>query len=76
MQVSSDAAKRQQQQDGAEPGVRADADLFRDPLKQRESEHEQEWKFRQARVALAFRGWRFSVAFCLLRRECCRYFRM
>lgn len=56
MQVSSDAAKRQQQQDGAEPGVRADADLFRDPLKQRESEHEQEWKFRQARVALAFRG--------------------
>ncbi|XP_016019394.2 histone-lysine N-methyltransferase 2C isoform X10 [Rousettus aegyptiacus] len=47
VQVSSDAAKRQQQQDGAEPGVRADADLFRDPLKQRESEHEQEWKFRQ-----------------------------
>jgi hypothetical protein len=39
--------KRQQQQDSIDPSSRIDSDLFKDPLKQRESEHEQEWKFRQ-----------------------------
>nr|XP_036855119.1 histone-lysine N-methyltransferase 2C isoform X6 [Manis javanica] len=47
VQMSSDSLKRQQQQDSTDPSVRIDSDLFKDPLKQRESEHEQEWKFRQ-----------------------------
>ncbi|XP_053781964.1 histone-lysine N-methyltransferase 2C isoform X7 [Desmodus rotundus] len=47
VQMSNDSLRRQQHQDGAEPGSRADTELFKDPLKQRESEHEQEWKFRQ-----------------------------
>lgn len=45
--MSNDPLKRQQQQDSIDPGSRIDSDLFKDPLKQRESEHEQEWKFRQ-----------------------------
>ncbi|XP_060052806.1 histone-lysine N-methyltransferase 2C isoform X2 [Erinaceus europaeus] len=47
VQMSNDSMKRQQQQDSIDPGSRMDSDLFKDPLKQRESEHEQEWKFRQ-----------------------------
>ncbi|XP_043445934.1 histone-lysine N-methyltransferase 2C isoform X18 [Prionailurus bengalensis] len=47
VQMSNDPLKRQQQQDSIDPGSRIDSDLFKDPLKQRESEHEQEWKFRQ-----------------------------
>ncbi|KAM5303512.1 histone-lysine N-methyltransferase 2C isoform 11-T11 [Glossophaga mutica] len=47
VQMSNDCLRRQQHPDGAEPGTRTDAELFKDPLKQRESEHEQEWKFRQ-----------------------------
>ncbi|XP_036885421.1 histone-lysine N-methyltransferase 2C isoform X14 [Sturnira hondurensis] len=47
VQMSHDCLRRQQHQDGLDPGVRADAELFKDPSKQRESEHEQEWKFRQ-----------------------------
>lgn len=45
--MSNDSMKRQQQQDSMDPSSRTDSDLFKDPLKQRESEHEQEWKFRQ-----------------------------
>lgn len=45
--MSNDSMKRQQQQDSIDPSSRIDSDLFKDPLKQRESEHEQEWKFRQ-----------------------------
>lgn len=45
--LSNDSMKRQQQQDSIDPSSRIDSDLFKDPLKQRESEHEQEWKFRQ-----------------------------
>lgn len=45
--MSNDSMKRQQQQDSIDPTSRIDSDLFKDPLKQRESEHEQEWKFRQ-----------------------------
>lgn len=47
VQMSNDSMKRQQQQDSIDPSSRIDSDLFKDPLKQRESEHEQEWKFRQ-----------------------------
>ncbi|KAF6086114.1 lysine methyltransferase 2C [Phyllostomus discolor] len=47
VQMSNDSLRRQQHPDGTDPGARADAELFKDPLKQRESEHEQEWKFRQ-----------------------------
>ncbi|XP_060638587.2 histone-lysine N-methyltransferase 2C isoform X4 [Anolis sagrei] len=47
VQMSNDSMKRQQQQDSIDPSSRIDAELFKDPLKQRESEHEQEWKFRQ-----------------------------
>lgn len=47
VQMSNDSLRRQQHPDGADPGARADMELFKDPLKQRESEHEQEWKFRQ-----------------------------
>ncbi|XP_028345344.1 histone-lysine N-methyltransferase 2C isoform X9 [Physeter macrocephalus] len=47
VQMSNDSMKRQQQQDSIDPSSRVDSDLFKDPLKQRESEHEQEWKFRQ-----------------------------
>nr|XP_033787549.1 histone-lysine N-methyltransferase 2C isoform X5 [Geotrypetes seraphini] len=50
VQMSNDSMKRQQQQqqqDIIDTGSRIDTDLFKDPLKQRESEHEQEWKFRQ-----------------------------
>ncbi|KAM5205546.1 histone-lysine N-methyltransferase 2C isoform 7-T7 [Hipposideros larvatus] len=46
VQMSHDAGRRPQQ-DSSDPGSRADSELFKDPLKQRESEHEQEWKFRQ-----------------------------
>ena len=47
--------KRQQQQDSIDPSSRIDSDLFKDPLKQRESEHEQEWKFRQVCVSVSLR---------------------
>ncbi|XP_018124496.1 histone-lysine N-methyltransferase 2C isoform X3 [Xenopus laevis] len=52
VQMSNDSLKRQQQQQQQPPheimeNSTIDSDLFRDPLKQRESEHEQEWKFRQ-----------------------------
>ncbi|XP_054847651.1 histone-lysine N-methyltransferase 2C isoform X2 [Eublepharis macularius] len=47
VQMSNDSMKRQQQQDSIDPSSRIDSELFKDPLKQRESEHEQEWKFRQ-----------------------------
>ncbi|XP_044280541.1 histone-lysine N-methyltransferase 2C isoform X5 [Varanus komodoensis] len=47
VQMSNDSMKRQQQQDSIDPSSRIDTELFKDPLKQRESEHEQEWKFRQ-----------------------------
>lgn len=51
VQLSNDTLKRQQQQqapDHFDPGMSMDTEqLFKDPLKQKESEHEQEWKFRQ-----------------------------
>ncbi|XP_043922826.1 histone-lysine N-methyltransferase 2C [Protopterus annectens] len=47
VQMSSDTMKRQQHQDNTDQSTRLDSELFRDPLKQKESEHEQEWKFRQ-----------------------------
>ncbi|XP_063159425.1 histone-lysine N-methyltransferase 2C isoform X3 [Candoia aspera] len=47
VQMSNDSMKRQQQQDNSDPSSRSEAELFKDPLRQRESEHEQEWKFRQ-----------------------------
>ncbi|XP_051970833.1 histone-lysine N-methyltransferase 2C-like [Xyrauchen texanus] len=55
VQLSNDTMKRQQQQlqqqqpaDPFDSSVAMDADLlFKDPLKHKESEHEQEWKFRQ-----------------------------
>ncbi|XP_029102170.1 histone-lysine N-methyltransferase 2C isoform X4 [Scleropages formosus] len=48
VQMSNDPSKRQQQSDLFDPNVPLDSDiLFKDPLKHKESEHEQEWKFRQ-----------------------------
>lgn len=51
VQLSNDTLKRQQQQqapDHFDPSMSMDTEqLFKDPLKQKESEHEQEWKFRQ-----------------------------
>ncbi|XP_078519354.1 histone-lysine N-methyltransferase 2C isoform X4 [Lissotriton helveticus] len=47
VQLSNDSMKRQQQQEIVDPTSRIDQELFKDPLRQRESEHEQEWKFRQ-----------------------------
>ncbi|KAJ8337047.1 hypothetical protein SKAU_G00382670, partial [Synaphobranchus kaupii] len=56
VQLSNESIKRQQQQqqhpqqppDTFDPIVPMDTDsLFKDPLKHKESEHEQEWKFRQ-----------------------------
>lgn len=52
VQLSNDTLKRQQQQQQApdhfDPSMSMDTEqLFKDPLKQKESEHEQEWKFRQ-----------------------------
>ncbi|XP_069067217.1 histone-lysine N-methyltransferase 2C isoform X4 [Pleurodeles waltl] len=47
VQLSNDSMKRQQQQEIVDPTARIDHELFKDPLRQRESEHEQEWKFRQ-----------------------------
>ncbi|KAM8967644.1 histone-lysine N-methyltransferase 2C isoform 3-T3 [Pelodytes ibericus] len=46
VQMSNDSLKRQHH-DIVEHSSRIESDLFKDPLKQRESEHEQEWKFRQ-----------------------------
>ncbi|XP_068091998.1 histone-lysine N-methyltransferase 2C isoform X4 [Hyperolius riggenbachi] len=48
VQMSNDSLKRQQQE--VIDNSRIDSDLFKDPLKQRESEHEQEWKYRQKEV--------------------------
>jgi len=50
--MSNDTMKRQQQQqqpvDPFDPSIPIDTELlFKDPLKHKESEHEQEWKFRQ-----------------------------
>ncbi|XP_053350621.1 histone-lysine N-methyltransferase 2C isoform X4 [Clarias gariepinus] len=58
VQLSNDTLKRQQQQqqqqqapDHFDPSMSMDTDqLFKDPLKQKESEHEQEWKFRQGEL--------------------------
>ncbi|XP_069504025.1 histone-lysine N-methyltransferase 2C isoform X7 [Ambystoma mexicanum] len=50
VQLSNDSMKRQQQQEIVDPNSRVDSDLFKDPLRQRESEHEQEWKFRQRQM--------------------------
>ncbi|KAG9334331.1 hypothetical protein JZ751_008217, partial [Albula glossodonta] len=54
VQMSNETMKRQQQQqqqqtpDLFDPSIPLDSDLlFKDPLKNKESEHEQEWKFRQ-----------------------------
>ncbi|XP_060778552.1 histone-lysine N-methyltransferase 2C isoform X10 [Neoarius graeffei] len=51
VQLSNDTLKRQQQQqapDHFDPSMSLDTEqIFKDPLKQKESEHEQEWKFRQ-----------------------------
>ncbi|TRY85074.1 hypothetical protein DNTS_020861, partial [Danionella cerebrum] len=51
VQLSNDTMKRQQQHpvaDVFDPNVPMDTDLlFKDPLKHKESEQEQEWKFRQ-----------------------------
>ncbi|MBN3308112.1 KMT2C methyltransferase, partial [Amia calva] len=49
VQMSNDTIKRQQQhQDIFDPSAHVESDLlFKDPLKHKESEHEQEWKFRQ-----------------------------
>lgn len=63
VQMSNDSMKRQQQQDSIDPSSRIDSDLFKDPLKQRESEHEQEWKFRQVCYiwCLLFLWWGFFM---------------
>ncbi|XP_036376198.1 histone-lysine N-methyltransferase 2C [Megalops cyprinoides] len=51
VQMSNESMKRQQQQAQADlfdPSLPLDSELlFKDPLKHKESEHEQEWKFRQ-----------------------------
>ncbi|XP_016298872.1 histone-lysine N-methyltransferase 2C-like isoform X4 [Sinocyclocheilus anshuiensis] len=51
VQLSNDTMKIQQQQQPADPfdpSISMDTELlFKDPLKHKESEHEQEWKFRQ-----------------------------
>lgn len=50
VQLSNDTLKRQQQQvpDPFDPSVPLETEvIFKDPLKHKESEHEQEWKFRQ-----------------------------
>ncbi|XP_016096068.1 histone-lysine N-methyltransferase 2C-like [Sinocyclocheilus grahami] len=51
VQLSNDTMKIQQQQqpaDSFDPSIPMDTELlFKDPLKHKESEHEQEWKFRQ-----------------------------
>ncbi|KAL4630959.1 histone-lysine N-methyltransferase 2C [Arapaima gigas] len=48
VQMSNDLSKRQQQPDLFDPSISLDSDLiFKDPSKHKESEHEQEWKFRQ-----------------------------
>ncbi|KAI1891323.1 hypothetical protein AGOR_G00142620 [Albula goreensis] len=57
VQMSNETMKRQQQQqqqqtpDLFDPSIPLDSDLlFKDPLKNKESEHEQEWKFRQGEL--------------------------
>ncbi|XP_046702337.1 histone-lysine N-methyltransferase 2C isoform X2 [Silurus meridionalis] len=54
VQLSNDTLKRQQHQqapDHFDPSMSMDTEqLFKDPLKQKESEHEQEWKFRQGEL--------------------------
>ncbi|XP_036437673.1 histone-lysine N-methyltransferase 2C isoform X1 [Colossoma macropomum] len=54
VQLSNDTMKRQQQQqppDPFDPSIPMDTELlFKDPLKQKESEHEQEWKLRQGEL--------------------------
>ncbi|KAJ8375803.1 hypothetical protein SKAU_G00063830 [Synaphobranchus kaupii] len=59
VQMSNESMKRQQQQqqqqqqppDLFDPSVPLDSELlFKDPLKHKESEHEQEWKFRQGEL--------------------------
>ncbi|XP_060778551.1 histone-lysine N-methyltransferase 2C isoform X9 [Neoarius graeffei] len=54
VQLSNDTLKRQQQQqapDHFDPSMSLDTEqIFKDPLKQKESEHEQEWKFRQGEL--------------------------
>ncbi|RXM36061.1 Histone-lysine N-methyltransferase 2C [Acipenser ruthenus] len=49
VQMSNDTIKRQQHhQEIIDPNIPIESDLlFKDPLKPKESEHEQEWKFRQ-----------------------------
>ncbi|XP_076827373.1 LOW QUALITY PROTEIN: histone-lysine N-methyltransferase 2C [Brachyhypopomus gauderio] len=55
VQLSNDSMKRplqQQAPDPYDPTVSMDTELlFKDPLKQKESEHEQEWKFRQGELS-------------------------
>lgn len=53
--MSNETAKRhlpqQQPPEVFDPNIPLDTELlFKDPLKPKESEHEQEWKFRQVRV--------------------------
>ncbi|XP_076146903.1 histone-lysine N-methyltransferase 2C [Alosa pseudoharengus] len=53
VQLSNDTLKRQQQQvpDPFDPSVPLETEaIFKDPLKHKESEHEQEWKFRQGEI--------------------------
>ncbi|XP_077347298.1 histone-lysine N-methyltransferase 2C isoform X4 [Lithobates pipiens] len=46
VQMSNDSLKRQQHEI-IDQSTRIDSDPFKDPLRQRESEHEVEWKYRQ-----------------------------
>lgn len=55
VQMSNETVKRhhpqQQPPEVFDPNLPLDTELlFKDPLKPKESEHEQEWKFRQVRV--------------------------
>ncbi|XP_035386586.1 histone-lysine N-methyltransferase 2C isoform X4 [Electrophorus electricus] len=55
VQLSNDTMKRQQHQqapDPFDPGVSMETELlFKDPPKQKESQHEQEWKLRQGELS-------------------------
>lgn len=59
--MSNETVKRhhpqQQPPEVFDPNIPLDTELlFKDPMKPKESEHEQEWKFRQVRVYTAKSG--------------------
>lgn len=65
VQMTSESLRRQQQE-CIDSVSRPDVDLpFKDQIKQKESEHEQEWKFRQVIIFLLIHNYYVRLNFVL-----------